>query len=93
MDAATEGRPVRVREGAAVWRRIEDETIVLALESSMYLGLNRTASALWPMLVEGTTHAELTRHLIGAFGIDADRAAEDVDAFIEHCRRQRLLAT
>jgi hypothetical protein len=84
-------RTIQVKDGAAVWRRIDDETVVLALDTSMYLGLNQTASELWPRLVAGTTRRDLVDHLVEAFEIDDERANADVDMFIEQCRRHHLL--
>jgi Coenzyme PQQ synthesis protein D (PqqD) len=82
---------IRVREGAAVWRQIDDETVVLAMDSSMYLALNATATQLWPMLVDGATRAELVAHLQAVFDVEAPRAEADVDAFLAACARHRLL--
>ena len=82
---------IRVREGAAVWREVDGETVLLALDSSMYLGVNRTGTALWPLMVEGTTRGELVDRLASRYDIDARRAAMDVDAFVAACRDQRLL--
>lgn len=81
----------RVREGAAVWRQIDDETVVLAMDSSMYLALNATATQLWPLLVDGATRADLVAHLRAVFDVDEATAAADVDAFLDTCDRHRLL--
>lgn len=83
---------IRLRDGAAVWREIDDETVVLALDTSAYLGLNRTATALWPEIADGTTREALISRLLDEFDVDRDRAVADVDAFISTCRTHRLLA-
>ena len=83
---------IRLQEGAAVWREMDGETVVLALDSSEYLGLNRTATTLWPAIVEGTTRDALVGRLVDAFEIEEDRAVADVDAFVETCRSRGLLA-
>lgn len=92
MKANAGSHTIQVKHGAAVWRRIDDETVVLALDTSMYLGLNETASELWPHLVEGTTRSDLVDHLVDAFEVDDEHANLDVDTFIEQCRRHHLLA-
>lgn len=83
---------IKVRESAVVWRTLDDQTVLLALDSSTYLQLNATGTLLWPMLVEGTTRAALIATLVAHFGVDERRAAADVDAFLDGCRQQRLLA-
>ena len=92
MTETTADERVKVRDGAAVWREIEGETVLLALDSSMYLGLNRTGTALWPMMVEGTTHGAMIQHLVATFDVDAKCAASDVAAFVASCRERHLLA-
>lgn len=82
---------IKVREGAAVWREIDGETVLLALDSSLYLGLNATATTLWPAMVEGTTRANLVKLLVDTYDVDIDRAGRDVDAFVAGCREHDLL--
>lgn len=92
MTKTTGDERVKVRDGAAVWREIEGETVLLALDSSMYLALNRTGTELWPMMVRGTTYGEMTEHLVATFDVDVQRAADDVAAFVASCRQRHLLA-
>lgn len=91
MTRSTADQRVKVRAGAAVWREIEGETVLLALDSSMYSGLNSTATELWPMMVEGTTCQAMAEHLQSRFGIDARRAVADVAALVASCRERDLL--
>jgi hypothetical protein len=84
---------IKVRDGAAVWRQVDDETMLLALDSSMYLGLNHTGTEVWPMMVNGATREELVERLVSLFGIDAERAAADIDAFVAACDEHDLLVT
>ena len=91
MDTRTNDQQVKVRDGAAVWRTIDDETVLLVLDSSLYLGLNETGTVLWPRMVTGTSKRELVDELTANFDIDADQAAHDVDRFIEMCREHELL--
>jgi hypothetical protein len=82
---------IKVREGAAAWREVEGETIVLQLESSLYLGINAAGTVLWPAMVEGATADDLTDRLASAFSIDRSRAAADVETFLALCREHNLL--
>lgn len=82
---------IKVREGAAVWRELDGETVLLHLESSLYLGLNKTGTVLWPAMVAGTTRDELVARLVDAYGVEEEHAARDVDAFLDACRQQGLL--
>jgi hypothetical protein len=82
---------IKLRQGAASWREIDGETILLDLDTSKYLGLNRAGSALWPAIVHGSTRDELVSRLATEFDLETDRAANDVDAFVAMCRQRNLL--
>lgn len=91
MGDSSPARHVRVRPGAAVWREIDGETVLLALDASEYLGLNRSATALWPAMVDGATTQALTAVLCGAYDVTPEVAEADVDAFVATCAARGLL--
>ena len=91
MDAAEAGSRIKLREGAASWREIDGETILLDLESSKYLGLNRAGTVLWPAIVHGSSREELIERLVAKFDLETEVASRDVDAFIAACRDRNLL--
>ena len=64
------------------WREIEGEITLLDMRTSEYIALNRTGSLLWLSLAEGATRDHLVGVLVGRFGITAERASADVDAFL-----------
>jgi hypothetical protein len=82
---------IKLREGCTAWREVEDETVVLHLDSSTYLGVNAAGTLLWRAMTRGATRSDLVEQLVSTFGIEGDRAAADVDAFIDDCRRRGLL--
>jgi Coenzyme PQQ synthesis protein D (PqqD) len=83
---------LRLRPEALVWREIDNELVAVDMASSTYLSANRSGALLWQMLATGTTHAELVEQLIDRFGIPADRATSDVDAFLRGLEGRELLA-
>ena len=89
----TDTERVQVRDGAAVWREIDGEVVLLALDSSTYLGLNTTGAVLWPVMLEGTTRTEMVDVLTSQFDVTPQQAAADVDAFVAACHERKLLAT
>ena len=86
---------LRLRPEALVWREIDNELVAVDMASSTYLSANQSGALLWQMLAAGTTRDELVERLVDRFGISFDRAADDVDAFLdaveqdtpEHVRR------
>ena len=83
---------LRLNNDAVSWREVNGEVIALRHSSSEYLSTNPTGTLMWTALAEGASRAELTALLVSRFGIDADRAAADVDAFVALLASRGLLA-
>lgn len=83
--------PLHLLSEDLVWREIEGELVLLDLRSSLYLTGNRSACVLWDALVAGAERQELIDLLCGSFEVEASRAAEDVDRFLEELAERDLL--
>ena len=82
---------LRLRDDDVAWREFGGEGILLDLRSSTYLSANESATVLWRLLAQGTTQAELVTTLTESFGIDEQRARDDVERFLQSCRERDLL--
>ena len=83
----------KLRDADLDWREVEGELVALDLRESRYLAINRSGQVLWAALAdgEGATRDELIERLAGAFEIDRERAAADVDAFTGELESRDLL--
>jgi hypothetical protein len=82
---------IRLDRSRVEAREIDGEIVIYDLASRRYLGGNRTATDLWPMLREGTTVTKLAGRLEERFGIDAESARADVEAFVDSLAANGLL--
>ena len=82
---------LRLREGVTEWREAEGQVLVLDLEASDYLVVNRTGATIWPALVAGTTRRKLIELLTSTFDVDAESAAANLDEFLSTLRKRGLL--
>lgn len=83
---------LRLRSEALVWREIDNELVAVDIAASSYLSTNQTGALLWQMLSEGTTRKALIDRLVESFGISADRAAADIDNFLQSLEARELLS-
>jgi hypothetical protein len=82
---------LKLREDTIRWKEIDGETVLLDLRTSMYLSVNPSATLLWRMLAQGTTHDAMVDALAGEYGIGAEQAREDVDLFVADCATRDLI--
>jgi len=72
---------------------IDDEIVVMSLESGDFFSLTGTAKAIWLVLDAGLDRQGLIAHLVGEFGAAPDAIGPDVDTFLEQLRGAGLLAS
>ena len=82
---------VKLRTEKIVWRTVGEEMIALDTVSSQYLSVNKTAAAVWPLLQEGCTRADIASALVERFGIEQERAGADADKLVSSLREMGLL--
>lgn len=73
------------------WRRIEDEVVLLRLDTSAYYSLNGTGSRVWELLCEGRPPEKAAALLAREYGVPLPAALRDVAALVRDLRRQKLL--
>lgn len=87
---AMQNEELKIRDDDLSWRQVGDEIIVLDLRSNAYLSINSTGTALWEMLVDGSTSATMEARLVADYGVD-ERARTDVEEFVVMLTDQGLL--
>jgi hypothetical protein len=74
-----------------VARRVEDELVLVDLETNRIYSLNPTGARLWELLGEGRTRAQIVDALAGEFdATDADVAGE-VDRLLASLQSESLV--
>jgi len=82
---------MRLRADGLTWREIEGETVLLDLRSSTYFRTNRTGTRLLRVLADGCEREALVATLTGDFGLSAEQAGADADAFVAQLEQRGLL--
>jgi hypothetical protein len=82
---------VRVDRSGTEWRQVGDEIVVLNVRTARYLALNRSATVLWPSLVEGAEVPTLVARLRDEYGVGEADAKRDVMSFVDSLRQLEVL--
>jgi hypothetical protein len=64
-------------------KEMDGELVILDLKRQRYITGNASLAVLWPLLVEGATREQLAARLVEEYGIEAERAAADIEALLE----------
>ncbi len=83
---------LRLRSEGLEWRVADEQLIILDLQSSTYVTVNRSARVLWERLELGATVEELAGSLLERYGISAEQADADARSFVEDLQGRGMLA-
>jgi len=81
----------RAKTDGISWREVDDEVVILDLETSKYLSLNGSAAVLWLALQKPVGVDGLAAELASRFELDEATARTDAEAFVEDCRGRDLI--
>ena len=84
---------LRLDPERALWREVGDELVIFDVPTATYLTLNASARALWKHLEDGASPVELASALVASYAIAEDKAARDVQRFLEALDARSLLAS
>ncbi len=76
---------------AVVSDTVDNETIIVDLDSGTYYDLNHVGAAIWGLLVRGSTAAEVSADLVSRFGAEPQVAQRDVDGLLALLLEEGLL--
>jgi hypothetical protein len=70
---------------------LDDEAVVLDLQSKRYFQLNATGATIWQGIADGDSNDAVVARLVDAFDIAQGEAAAAVASFLVELRARRLV--
>ena len=81
-----------VNRDVAQWRVVDDEAVIVNIESSYYYGLNRTGTFIWGLLAgEALTEDEIANRVSAEFNKTVSEVSEDVRRMLSELTSEDLL--
>jgi len=80
-----------LRTEGVTWRALDEQIVVLDLETSLYLNVTGAGAVVWPLLANGTTLDAMIDAVLEVFDVDVETARTDLDAFVVDLRDRKLL--
>jgi hypothetical protein len=82
---------LKLRGEGVAWTDVDGEIVALDESQAVYLAANEAGGMLWRALATGATRESLADALAAEYGIGAERAQADTDAFLSALRDRGLL--
>lgn len=64
---------------------INDQTVILNIDTGKYYELNSTASIIWKMIDDGTPKDTIISKIQSDYSLSHSEASDEVKEFLEHC--------
>ena len=77
--------------GDVVWRRLEDEVVIVHVKTNRIYKLNSTAARFWELLAEGRDRERAERALMDEFEMDATEVRHETDRLLAELGNEGLL--
>lgn len=76
---------------SVVSRRVDDEVVLVHLDTNRIYSLSPTAARFWELIASGCARAEAEAQLAETFDVDAAELAREVDLCVKHLLDERLV--
>jgi len=73
------------------WRRVDDEIVILELESSVYYSLNPVAARIWELLAEKNDVEQIVKKIAEEWNVEDNTVRRDLSAFLKSVRIAKLV--
>ena len=83
-------RKVAINE-SVVCAKLDDEAVLLNVETGIYFGLDAVGSRIWDLLGEGASEEEICRRLLDEYEVDPPQVRADVAAFLDRLVEKGLV--
>lgn len=73
------------------WRKVDDEVVILDLETSVYYSLNETASDIWELIGKGLSEEDIAEEVADRYGQKTASVKKDVNALVKKLKKEKLI--
>lgn len=74
-----------------LFAEVDDETVLMDINSSVYLGLNKVSTDLWQMLVNETSFETIIANLLEKYEIDKASCESEVTVVLQQMFNNKIL--
>lgn len=83
-------RSFRINE-TVVAADLDNEMVLLNIETGLYFGLDELGSMIWSLLAEGMAETAIVQRILDEYDAEPERVRRDVEAFLVQLQGKGLL--
>ncbi|MGA7872478.1 MAG: PqqD family protein [Candidatus Binatus sp.] len=76
-----------------VWTDLDDEVVILKLDTGIYFGLNQVGARIWTLIAAGRRREEILQSLATQYNVSRDQIERDFDELISDLSNEGLIKT
>jgi hypothetical protein len=84
------GRKLQAND-AVTFAELDNEAVLLNVETGMYFGLDAFGTQIWQLLAEGMSEDMITDRLLADYDVEPSRLRSDVATFLELLQEKGLV--
>ncbi len=73
------------------WRRVEDESVLLNVDTSDYYSLDPVATEIWERIGKGQRAGKIAVSVAESYGMPKSKVSKDTQSFISSLLKEKLL--
>ena len=73
------------------WRKLQDELVLMHLDTGGYYSLNETGRIIWQGLIDDRPYAAIVADLVEEYEVDEDTVQQDFERLINELSEQGLV--
>lgn len=85
------GDAVIFKKEGVIYRNVDNQAVIVDLESSYYCNLNEIGTIIWEQIDGQKTLSDIAGYICDKFEIPEEQALEDVREFLDDIRKKGLI--
>jgi hypothetical protein len=81
------------RNPDVVFRRLDDEVVLVDMKTNLIYALNPTAARFWELYAEGLGRAEIESRLLGEFDVERKTLGTEIDTLLAELARAGIVGS
>jgi hypothetical protein len=80
-----------VRDSQVIHQTIDDEVIIVGLDTGNYYSLDQVGADVWNQIAQGMTLPDVVEHIVRRYGCGREEADDTVRRLVEELQRESLI--